>query len=125
MRAEPRDAPSGAPEVAKPRPGIPFLPGLEGLRGAALVGVLLFHGLGGKHEDMEPIATGFLAPAGYASLMCDARGHGGTRWDAGDGFDRDTLVADLEGFVDAIGLETFHIAAFSIATGALISTFTW
>ena len=44
MRAEPRDAPSGAPEVAKPRPGIPFLPGLEGLRGAALVGVLLFHG---------------------------------------------------------------------------------
>ncbi len=39
-------------------------------------GVLLFHGLGGKHEDMEPIATGFLAPAGFASLMCDARGHG-------------------------------------------------
>ena len=39
-------------------------------------GVLLFHGLGGKHEDMEPFATGFLAPAGYASLMCDARGHG-------------------------------------------------
>ena len=39
-------------------------------------GVLLFHGLGGKHEDMEPIATGFLAPGGFASLMCDARGHG-------------------------------------------------
>ena len=35
--------------------------------------VMLFHGLGGKHEDMEPIATGFLAPAGYASLACDAR----------------------------------------------------
>ena len=39
-------------------------------------GVILFHGLGGKHEDMEPLATGVLAPAGYASLMCDARGHG-------------------------------------------------
>jgi alpha-beta hydrolase superfamily lysophospholipase len=38
--------------------------------------VMLFHGLGGKHEDMEPLATGVLAPAGYASLMCDARGHG-------------------------------------------------
>jgi ABC-2 type transport system ATP-binding protein len=38
--------------------------------------VMLFHGLGGKHQDMEPIATTFLAPAGYASLMCDARGHG-------------------------------------------------
>ena len=38
--------------------------------------VMLFHGLGGRHQDMEPIATGALAPAGYASLMCDARGHG-------------------------------------------------
>ena len=38
--------------------------------------VMLFHGLGGKHQDMEPIATQFLAPAGYASLACDARGHG-------------------------------------------------
>ena len=38
--------------------------------------VMLFHGLGGKHQDMEAIATQFLAPAGYASLECDARGHG-------------------------------------------------
>lgn len=38
--------------------------------------VMLFHGLGGRHEDMEPLATGILAPAGYASLACDARGHG-------------------------------------------------
>jgi esterase/lipase len=39
-------------------------------------GVLLFHGLGGRHEDMEPLATVFLAPAGYETLECDARGHG-------------------------------------------------
>jgi branched-chain amino acid transport system substrate-binding protein len=39
-------------------------------------GVMLFHGLGGKHQDMEPLATQFLAPAGYAALACDARGHG-------------------------------------------------
>jgi alpha-beta hydrolase superfamily lysophospholipase len=38
--------------------------------------VMLFHGLGGKHQDMESIATQFLAPTGYASLECDARGHG-------------------------------------------------
>ncbi len=38
--------------------------------------VTLFHGLGGTHQDMEPIATQYLAPAGYASLMCDARGQG-------------------------------------------------
>ena len=38
--------------------------------------VILFHGLGGSHSDMEPIATGALAPAGYVSLECDARGTG-------------------------------------------------
>ena len=38
--------------------------------------VMLFHGLGGRHQDMEPLATQFLEPAGYASLECDARGHG-------------------------------------------------
>jgi ABC-2 type transport system ATP-binding protein len=38
--------------------------------------VILFHGLGGSHTDMESIATGALAPAGYVSLECDARGTG-------------------------------------------------
>jgi alpha-beta hydrolase superfamily lysophospholipase len=57
-------------------------------------GVLLFHGLGGKHEDMEPIATGFLAPAGYASLMCDARGHGASG--GLFGLDGPTDVADTQ-----------------------------
>ncbi len=39
-------------------------------------GVILFHGLGGKHQDLEPIAEQFFAPAGYETLECDARGHG-------------------------------------------------
>jgi alpha-beta hydrolase superfamily lysophospholipase len=39
-------------------------------------GVMLFHGLGGGHQDLEPLATQLLAPAGYASLACDARGQG-------------------------------------------------
>jgi len=39
-------------------------------------GVILFHGLGGRHQDMEPLATQLLAPAGYETLECDARGHG-------------------------------------------------
>jgi pimeloyl-ACP methyl ester carboxylesterase len=38
--------------------------------------VILFHGLGGSHADMEPIATGAFAPAGFVSLECDARGTG-------------------------------------------------
>jgi alpha-beta hydrolase superfamily lysophospholipase len=38
--------------------------------------VILFHGLGDSHTDMEPVATQALAPAGFAGLMCDARGTG-------------------------------------------------
>lgn len=44
----------------------------------------------------------------------DARGHGGTRWDAADGFRYDWLVNDLEGFADALGLRTFHLLGFSM-----------
>jgi alpha-beta hydrolase superfamily lysophospholipase len=38
--------------------------------------LMLFHGLGGTHQDIEAAAVQFLAPAGYATLQCDARGHG-------------------------------------------------
>jgi pimeloyl-ACP methyl ester carboxylesterase len=46
--------------------------------------------------------------------LVDARGHGATRWDAGQGFDREMLVADLLAFVDALGLQTFHLVGFSM-----------
>jgi pimeloyl-ACP methyl ester carboxylesterase len=44
----------------------------------------------------------------------DARGHGGTRFDAADGFRYSWLVDDLEAFVDALGLRTFHLVGFSM-----------
>ena len=44
----------------------------------------------------------------------DARGHGRTRWDAANGFQYDWLVDDLAAFVDALGLETFHVVGFSM-----------
>jgi pimeloyl-ACP methyl ester carboxylesterase len=44
----------------------------------------------------------------------DARGHGGSRWDAADGFRYDWLVDDLAAFVDAVGLDTFHVVGFSM-----------
>jgi pimeloyl-ACP methyl ester carboxylesterase len=44
----------------------------------------------------------------------DARGHGRTRWDAADGFSSEQLVEDLRGFVDALGLSTFHLLGFSM-----------
>jgi pimeloyl-ACP methyl ester carboxylesterase len=44
----------------------------------------------------------------------DARGHGGTRWDAAQGFSYDWLVDDLRAFVDELGLQTFHLLGFSM-----------
>jgi pimeloyl-ACP methyl ester carboxylesterase len=44
----------------------------------------------------------------------DARGHGRTRWDAADGFEYSWLVDDLTGFVDALGLDSFHLVGFSM-----------
>lgn len=46
--------------------------------------------------------------------MPDARGHGGTRWDAADGFSQEWLAGDLAAFVDAVGLTTFHLLGFSM-----------
>ncbi|CAN5788560.1 alpha/beta hydrolase [soil metagenome] len=50
----------------------------------------------------------------FRLYLVDARGHAGTRWDAADGFDKEMLVADLLGFVDALDLATFHLAGFSM-----------
>ncbi len=50
----------------------------------------------------------------FRCIVPDARGHGGTRWDAADGFRHDWLVDDLAAFVDAIGLDTFHVVGFSM-----------
>jgi pimeloyl-ACP methyl ester carboxylesterase len=44
----------------------------------------------------------------------DARGHGRTRWDAANGFEYGWLVDDLAAFVDALGLDSFHLLGFSM-----------
>jgi pimeloyl-ACP methyl ester carboxylesterase len=50
----------------------------------------------------------------FRLYLVDARGHGGTKWDVADGFDRDMLVDDLLAFVDALNLATFHVVGFSM-----------
>lgn len=55
----------------------------------------------------------------FRLYLPDARGHAGTRWDARDGFSNEMLVADLLGFADALGLDTFHLVGFSM--GAMTS----
>jgi pimeloyl-ACP methyl ester carboxylesterase len=58
--------------------------------------------------QIEPLATAFRL------VMPDARGHGRTRWDAEDGFRAEWLVDDLLGFVDALGLTTYHLCGYSM-----------
>ena len=50
----------------------------------------------------------------FRMYLVDARGHGGTKWDVADGFNRDLLVDDLLAFVDALSLATFHVVGFSM-----------
>ena len=50
----------------------------------------------------------------FLLYLPDARGHGRTRWDVADGFSQDQLVEDLTGFVDDLGLRTFHLLGFSL-----------
>jgi pimeloyl-ACP methyl ester carboxylesterase len=55
-----------------------------------------------------------LISKGFLVHLPDARGHGRTRWDAADGFEYDWLVEDTRAFVDALGLQTFHLLGFSM-----------
>ena len=50
----------------------------------------------------------------FLIYLPDARGHGRTRWDAAQGFRYDWLVDDLAGFVDALGIDSFHLLGFSM-----------
>jgi pimeloyl-ACP methyl ester carboxylesterase len=50
----------------------------------------------------------------FRLYLPDARGHGRTRWDVGDGWSNELLVADLLAFADALDLETFHLVGFSM-----------
>lgn len=55
-----------------------------------------------------------LLSKGFLVHLPDARGHGQTRWDVAAGFRYDWLVDDLLEFVDALGLDSFHLLGFSM-----------
>jgi pimeloyl-ACP methyl ester carboxylesterase len=81
--------------------------------------VILFHGLGGSHTDMEPIATGAFAPAGFASLECDARGTGASGGQFGlDGPREDQDAQDLYDWLTARSdISDTQIGAFGLSLG--------
>ena len=103
-------------------------------------GVILFHGLGGRHEDMEPLATQFLAPAGYETLECDARGHGASEGLFGldgprDVQDTKELFAFLQGRtgsaqIGALGISlgggaVWNAAVAGVPFKAIVPVITW
>ena len=57
---------------------------------------------------------------GFLVHVPDARGHAGTRWDAADGFRYEWLVDDVLAFVDALGLDTFHVLGFSMGAATAL-----
>jgi pimeloyl-ACP methyl ester carboxylesterase len=80
--------------------------------------VILFHGLGGKHQDLDGITRTFNG-SGYATLACDARGQGGS----GGFFDLDgpRTVADVRQQVEWLasipGIDRGRIGAWGISLG--------
>ncbi|HXX62070.1 MAG TPA: alpha/beta hydrolase [Candidatus Sulfotelmatobacter sp.] len=75
--------------------------------------VVMLHGASSSaREDWSAQLPSFRKA--FRVYLPDARGHGGTRWDASRGFSTDLLVADLAAFVDALGLTTFHLVGFSL-----------
>jgi pimeloyl-ACP methyl ester carboxylesterase len=75
--------------------------------------LVLLHGATGSGGDHFAGLWSTLA-TGFRCYMPDARGHGGTAWDEGESWTTADLVADLDAFVDAVGLETFHLLGYSL-----------
>ena len=75
--------------------------------------LVLLHGATGSGGDHFARLRPTLA-AGFRCYMPDARGHGGTAWASTDDWTTADLVADLDAFVDALGLRTFHLLGYSM-----------
>ena len=81
-------------------------------------GVILFHGLGQSHLDMEPYGSA-LAQFGFAALACDARGTGGSGGKFGLDGPREVQDArDLfTWFAGRNGVSDTQIGAFGLSLG--------
>lgn len=75
--------------------------------------LVLLHGATSLGREDFAAQLPFLSKV-FRVYLPDARGHGGTRWDAANGFSYEWLVDDLEAFSDALALPTFHLVGFSM-----------
>ena len=81
-------------------------------------GVILFHGLGQSHADMEPIGAA-LAQFGFAALACDARGTGSSGGKFGLDGTRDVQDAQdlFDWFAARSDVSSTQIGAFGLSLG--------
>ena len=75
--------------------------------------LVLLHGATSSGREDWAAQIPLMARA-FRVYVPDARGHASTRWDADESWSFAALVDDLAGFVDALGLGTFHLAGFSM-----------
>ena len=75
--------------------------------------IVLLHGATGSGAAHFAALRRSFASA-FLCFMPDARGHGGTAWADGESWTTTDLVADLDAFVDAVGLTTFHLLGYSL-----------
>ena len=74
--------------------------------------LVMLHGATSSLEDWA--AQRPLLRRSFQLYLPDARSHARTRWDVDDGWTSEMLVEDLRAFVDALGIERFHLAGFSM-----------
>jgi pimeloyl-ACP methyl ester carboxylesterase len=75
--------------------------------------LVMLHGATTSGPEQFPELAPVVA-RGFCVYLPDARGHAGTAGDAIDRWTTGDLVADLRGFVDGLGLSTFHLLGYSM-----------
>ncbi len=74
--------------------------------------VLLLHGLRGHCHSWDDVSAEFCQD--YHVLALDQRGRGESDWAPGGDYSSESFVADLEGFCQAVGLESFILIGHSM-----------
>lgn len=75
--------------------------------------LVMLHGAGsGGQRDFAAQLPSYRTA--FRCYLPDSRGHGRTRWDAGDDFSLEMLVDDVAAFVDGLELASFHLVGFSM-----------
>ena len=88
-----------------PVPGTRLAPG-----GTSTTPVVLLHALGESSSDWEPVASALAPP--WRVYAPDLRGHGASDWTGP--YTVEQLAADLEAFLDALGLRRVALAGHSM-----------